>query len=246
MKYAVYVEGKAELLFVADILAKYSNYDQSTVSFQCINLNSDDWEYVQYPIQGDGSTSSEYYQIVNVNNDGRVISKLKKDIPNLVAQGFNIIIGLRDVFSDEYKELCDNQSIDMNLINEMHAVQSEQLNIVRNADIRLHYAIMEYETWMMALMDNFVTSRGGNLNNILTKLGIDPQTDFEKTIFHPYNKIQEVYRAVNAKYGKHEADHLSFLSSITITDYEELRYSGKCSSFKAFMDSLGVKNNTPS
>ena len=27
MKYAVYVEGQSELLFVADVLQKYSNYD---------------------------------------------------------------------------------------------------------------------------------------------------------------------------------------------------------------------------
>lgn len=33
MKYAVYVEGKAELLFVADVLAKYSNYDPMVVGY---------------------------------------------------------------------------------------------------------------------------------------------------------------------------------------------------------------------
>ena len=27
MKYAVYVEGQSEMLFVADVLQKYSNYD---------------------------------------------------------------------------------------------------------------------------------------------------------------------------------------------------------------------------
>ena len=32
MKYAVYVEGKAEMLFVADLLSKYSNYDRQMLS----------------------------------------------------------------------------------------------------------------------------------------------------------------------------------------------------------------------
>lgn len=31
MKFAVYVEGKAEMLFVADVLGKYSNYDPQVV-----------------------------------------------------------------------------------------------------------------------------------------------------------------------------------------------------------------------
>ena len=50
MKYAVYVEGKAELLFVADVLAKYSNYDPVVVGFRCINLNDNSFEYVQFPM----------------------------------------------------------------------------------------------------------------------------------------------------------------------------------------------------
>lgn len=50
MKYAVYVEGKAELLFVADVLAKYYNYDPVVVGFRCINLNDDSFEYVQFPM----------------------------------------------------------------------------------------------------------------------------------------------------------------------------------------------------
>jgi hypothetical protein len=120
----------------------------------------------------------------------------------------------------------------------MHSIQSAQLNSLGSADIRLHYATMEYETWMMALMENFVVAKGGNLNKILANMGINPASDFEKTIFHPYNKIQEVYRAINEKYGKHEGDHRSFLSTISVNDYEALRNSGKCVSFKNFINSL--------
>lgn len=48
MKYAVYVEGKAEMLFVADVLQKYSGYDPEKVGFRCITLNNDTLEYVNY------------------------------------------------------------------------------------------------------------------------------------------------------------------------------------------------------
>ena len=142
MKFAVYVEGKAEMLFVADVLSKYSNYDSQVVGFQCINLNSDDFEYVQYPAQGDENSES-YYQIVNVNNDNRVISKLKQDIPNLTKQGFEIIIGLRDVFGADYDTICNKQQvIDRELIAEMYAIQSEQIRF-DGVDTKLHFAIME-------------------------------------------------------------------------------------------------------
>lgn len=237
MKYAVYVEGKAEMLFVADVLCKYSNYDPQAVGFQCINLNSDDFEYVQYPIQGDENAAT-YYQIVNVNNDNRVISKLKQDIPNLVKQRYEIIIGLRDVFGADYDAICPQQQvIDRELITEMHEAQSEQIRF-DGVDTRLHFAIMEYETWMMALLDNFIVSKGGNPIEVFAAAGVDYNSDFEDTVYHPYNKVQKIYQAVNATYGKHEGDYMSFLASLTTEDYEALRNSDRCASFKSFIDSL--------
>lgn len=237
MKFAVYVEGKAEMLFVADVLGKYSNYIPQVVGFQCINLNSDDYEYVKYPIQGDES-SATYFQIVNVNNDNRVISKLKQDIPNLVRQGYEIIIGLRDVFGADYDAINTKpQEIDHELIKEMHKVQSEQIRF-NGAVTKLHFAIMEYEAWMMALLNKFIKSKGGRPEDVFKAAGVDYDSDFEETVYHPYNKVQKIYQAVNATYGKHEGDYRSFLASLTKEDYEVLRLSGRCASFRSFIDSL--------
>ena len=237
MKYAVYVEGKAEMLFVADVLSKYSNYDPQVIGFKCINLNSDDYKYLPYPAQGD-ETSETYYQIVNVNNDYRVISKLRRDIPNLVMQGYELIIGLRDVFGADYDAINSHpQKIDRDLIAEMLKTQSEQIRF-EGVDARLHFAIMEYEAWMMALLDNFIMSKGGNPEEAFAAAGVDYNSDFEKTVFHPYNKVQRIYQAVNATYGKHEDEHLAFLATLQKNDYEALRNSDRCASFRSFMDSL--------
>lgn len=82
MKYAVYVEGQSEMLFVAYVLQEYFDYDPAKCGFLCINLNADVYERMNFPKQGD-MNSGNYYQIVNVNNDNLVVSKLKKDIPSL-------------------------------------------------------------------------------------------------------------------------------------------------------------------
>ncbi len=237
MKYAVYVEGKAEMLFVADVLMKYSGYDPSKIGFQCITLNKDDFEFVSYPIQGDVESSESFYQIVNVNNDNLVLSKLKRDIPNLISQGFEIIIGLRDVFGEDYKDLCQTQTIDAELIRDMHEAHLSQLKY-EGADIRYHFAIMEYEAWMLALIDNYIISKGGAPGEAFASVGIDYNSDFENTVFHPYNKVQKIFNSIGEHYGKHEGDHLSFLSFLSVDDYEDLRNSGRCASFKSFIDSL--------
>lgn len=237
MKCAVYVEGKAEMLFVADVLAKYSDYDPSKIGFKCITLNKDVLKPVSHPAQGDELSSSSYYQIVNVNNDDLVVSKLKKDIPNLAKQGYEIIIGLRDVFGEGYKALIQNQEIDLDLIRQMHDAQYDQ---IKNdcADIRLHFAIMEYEAWMLALIDNFIISKGGDPAEAFADAGVDHDSDFETTVFHPYNKVQKILQSIGEHYGKHEGDHLSFLSCLSKDDYERLRNSNRCASFKSFVDSL--------
>ena len=102
MKYAVYVEGQSELLFVADVLQKYSGYDPGRCGFLCINLSADDFERMSFPRQG-GEDSENYYQIVNVNNDNLVVSKLRKDIPGLISNGYNVLMGLKDVFGQAYE-----------------------------------------------------------------------------------------------------------------------------------------------
>lgn len=237
MKCAVYVEGKAEMLFVADILMKYSGYDSSEIGFLCINLNKNVFESVSYPSQGDVESSKSFYQIVNVNNDNLVLSKLKRDIPNLISQGFEIIIGLRDVFGEDYKELCLSQSIDFELIDSMRESHLSQLRF-DGVDIRYHFAIMEYEAWMLALIDNFIISKGGDPAEAFADAGVDHDSDFETTVFHPYNKVQKILQSIGEHYGKHEGDHLSFLSCLSKDDYESLRNSNRCASFKSFVDSL--------
>lgn len=232
MKYAVYVEGLAEMLFVADVLQKYSEYNPEKVGFQCITLNNDNYSHVSYPIQGD-ETSAVYYQIVNVNNDNLVVSKLKRDIPGLQAQGFEVLLGLKDVFGDLYKSLTDEQVVNRDIIADMHKAQSEQIT-----SARLHFAVMEYESWMLALIRNYIEWHGSSVETIEQELGIDLHSDIEDTVFHPYNLVQKVYRAIGETYHKHEADQMSFLSSLQRDDYEMLRHSGRCASFGKFLDSL--------
>lgn len=237
MKYAVYVEGKAEMLFVADVLQKYSGFDPNRVGFRCITLNNDTFLPVNYPVQGDES-SANFYQIVNVNNDNLVVSKLKKDIPGLVEQGFEVILGLRDVYGDVYKSIVkEQQVVDRGIIAEMHAAQSEQI-ANEAVTARLHFAIMEYEAWMLALIENFVVSHGSSIEAIEQQLDVDLHSDVEETVFHPYNLVQKIYRLLDESYHKHEGDQMSFLSTLQYEDYEALRHSGRCASFGKFLDSL--------
>lgn len=239
MKYAVYVEGQSEMLFVADVLQKYSNYDPSRCGFLCINLNADDYERISFPQQGDMS-SMDYYQIVNVNNDNLVVSKLKKDIPSLLAQGYNVIIGLRDVFGDVYKQLMNQKAeINREMIEKMHSMQLTSIK-PNGCDCRLHFAIMEYEAWMLALIEQYVVGKNKVFADLCKQLNID-MTSFvapEESVFHPFPLVQKIFRACGDDYHKHGKESFSFLSTLECGDYDRLRNSGKCASFSKFISSL--------
>lgn len=173
MKYAVYVEGKAEMLFVADVLCKYSNYDPTRLGFCCINLVADSSNLVSYPRQGDPDTSRDYYQIVNVNNDNKVISKLSKDIPNLTAKGFQVIIGLRDVFSKNYTDIYPEQKVDYANIAAFCKKQTMALSRVKtSSDVHLRFAIMEFEAWMLALINKYIEAKDIQVHDIEQQLNI--------------------------------------------------------------------------
>ena len=238
MKYAVYVEGQSELLFVADVLQKYSDYDPAKCGFRCINLNTDDFKQLNHPMQGD-EHSTDFYQIVNVNNDNRVVSKLRHDIPGLLKQGYNVVIGLKDVYGEAYQYLTKgSQRIDIQLIEQLHSQQFEAVQVPSGSDCRLHFAIMEFEAWMLALIENFVVGKGLDWTEVSQNLEIDITTDIESSVYHPYPLVKKIYRECGSDYNKHKEEILAFLSALTKADYENLRHSGRCASFGKFLNSL--------
>lgn len=238
MKFAVYVEGLSELLFVADVLQKYSNYDPAKCGFLCVNSLADSYDRLNHPQQGDVN-SDNYYQIVNVNNDNRVLSKLNRDIPGLIRQGYNVIIGLKDVYGDAYDHLTGGRHIvDRTSIETLHTVQSDSIQS-QGSDCRLHFAIMEYEAWMLALIEQYVVHKGQDMAEICTQLEIDiPACDPESSIYHPFPLTKKIFQACGEDYHKHGKESFSFLSSLTVSDYENLRLSGRCASFSKFIESL--------
>lgn len=236
MRATVYVEGQSEMLFVADILQKYSNYDPTECGFHCINLVADNLNKIPYPGQGDPN-SRNFYQIINANSDVSVNSRLQKDTPRLIAAGYEIIIGLRDVYGDQYKQINPNaRTVDRDKIQLMHDIQTSAIGH-SDKPCHLQYAVMEFEAWMLAMIENYIITKGGNPSEILAKYNIPQDCDIEQ-IYHPYPLVQKVFKECGEDGNPHESDTYTFLSTLTVDDYENLRHSGRCPSFTAFIDRL--------
>ena len=237
MKFAVYVEGLSELLFVADFLQKYFTYDSAQCGIICINLNADDaLKEMRYPKLGDES-SKNYYQIVNVNNDNRVVSKMKKDLPRLLNNGFDVVIGLKDVYGSSYNNLENRSIVNRAVIEKLHKIQFDSI-CAGDSDCRLHFAIMEYEAWMLSLISHSVELKGFDVEDLFRQVKLDITQDPEVTIYHPYPKVREIFMLCGEDYNKHEKDMCSFLSTLSKDDYMNLKASNHCASYGKFIDSL--------
>ena len=123
-KLAVFVEGQTELVFVREFLVKWFDYDGKKIGFNCYNLWNNNLVDTSY--QYGDEKSENYYLIVNVGNDTSVLGKLRARMPFLVKNNYDIIIGLRDMFSDLYIKDAKGRKI-KDEVTQMHIdVETDQ------------------------------------------------------------------------------------------------------------------------
>lgn len=226
-KVALFVEGFAELVFVREFLLKWYEWDSAKVGFDCYTLHAGNQCEESYS-WGD-KDSENYFQLLNAGNDNKVLSAMLDRAEGFHDAGYTLVVGLRDMFSEEYtkktsakhkKRVIDDE------INEKY-IQGAQMAIQLKSkpiDIHLHYAIMEVEAWLLG-MPKYM--------EILTDID-DP----EKEIYHPAAKLAELRSLEGLTYDKHREEINNIVGKLTKDDYLALLHSGRCHSFRTFVDTL--------
>lgn len=246
-KIAVFVEGQTELIFVSDFLIKWYKYNPKIIGFNC--LASQGTRLFQGGYSSFGNENSElYYIIQNVGNDESVISKILEETAHLVTKGYELILGLRDMYSKKYvqKTRTFPPQID-NTLNK-HYIDSirQVLSVHPEASIiSIHHAIMEVEAWFIGMpksllgLDKRFTPEF--IHQHSTKIDLD--TDPEKTIFHPAAAIADLGKAAQAHiYDKHDYEIQNMCNQLSRDDYATLISSGKCEAFASFAQKLIAEN----
>lgn len=233
-KIAIFVEGQTELITVREFLLRKYNYE---VSFDCYAPHKEgNFKPAEYHYENPNAKT--YYQIFNVGNDQRVLSAILEREASLFSNGFEKVIGLRDMYSSVYKEISPviDDKINADIIKTDK--ESTEKRSTNSKKINLCYAIMEIESWFLALHHIFQKIHNDlTIEFIKEKLKIDlsnvnPETEF----FHPANTIKEIYGLVALRYDKSKGDIESFCSHLKNEDFSNLYSSPKCSSFNIFHD----------
>lgn len=101
MKVALFVEGQTEQIFVSDLLLKWYNYDETIIGFECVAARGSTLFRGGFTTYG-SPASEKFFLIRNIGNDESVISRMQEEAENMIERGYRLIIGLRDMYSQDY------------------------------------------------------------------------------------------------------------------------------------------------
>lgn len=237
-KVAVFVEGQAELILVRELLL--CMYDYQQVGIECYMLRSG--EYTSVPYLYGSRNESHFYMLVNVGNDSSVLSQMKKRAERLFREGFCKIIGLRDMYSEQYRNLVFERKINAEInacFIDAHRAQIERMP--SSEKISFFFAIMEIEAWLLGMKEVFTRMDARlTVDYIKEQLHIDLEhADPETTYFHPAKHLGEILHLAGRHYNKHESEISSLINLLSRSDYEALYHDPtRCSTFTAFVTEL--------
>jgi hypothetical protein len=191
---AFFVEGQTEQIFVNRLIKEIIGTQQVNIIQKQFRggVNIPKQEIVR---NSSFSRNPRYEVLIfDCGSDNRVKSEIIDNIENLRSKGYEMIIGLRDLYPlpiDDLEKLEKGlRFLPKNLKNDQ-----QYFDVI--------IAIHEIEAWFMAEINHFrridkkLTARF-----IHDRLGFDPYTIDAQTRYHPAKDLDDIYRLVGKSYTK--------------------------------------------
>lgn len=236
-KIAIFVEGQTELVFLRHILSNCFNLEK--ISFECLDLEGNE---IPYPYTNEHAII--HFQIINIGNDEKVLAEIKRRESDLFLKGFEAIIGLRDMYSEQYDKKSKGK-INKDITDKFIENANEEINKMSKPDkIYYHFAIMEIEAWLLAMYENFERIDDSLtlefLNDLLkSKLEL---IDCEEEFYKPSREMYAIFKSINSNYSKSKSVSEKIVANLSIGDFESLIKRQVCQSFQKFYNTITKYN----
>lgn len=219
-KLAIFVEGQTEQEFTIKLLKELAGRQGITfeVHFQFKGA-------LIYSELRSHPNPIIHVLIANCCNDGQVTSQIRDRYHLLVADGYSLIIGLRDVYPLTHQDI---PRIEQGLLRVLPKGQ---------IPIHLHLAIMEIEAWFLEELTHFSRIDAKITENEIISNGFDFNQLSACDLSHPAETLKKIYQSVGKSYGKNKS-HVE--RTVEALSYEELYINTrqKASSLERFINSL--------
>lgn len=191
-KLAIFVEGQTEQIFIKRLIEEIAGKKNLTIQLDRLQGGASAPRVAIDEILIGSQEETKYYVLIrDSSNDSRVVSDVKDNIYNLEREGFEKVIGLRDLYPIALDELGDVEFSSNHVIPK----NSIAFNIV--------VAVREIETWFLAEINHYEQIHNDlNLNEIKNQLNIDLELIDIEMIEHPSVTLHEIYSIVGRAYNK--------------------------------------------
>jgi hypothetical protein len=234
-KIAIFTEGQTELIFIRHFLLRIM--DPSKISFECFELQTHIQSAV--PFSHRNQYAEVHFLILDVHGDEGVVSSIKEREVSLFEKGYEKIIGLRDLYSDEYLKRSSviNDHISRLIIQKSCQTIGEMRNFDR---IQLCFAIMEIEAWLLGMYTLFQKIEPLlTIDYIRQKLNIDLRTiDPQNSFFQPSREVDQIFHLCGREYKKKQGEVESICANIDISDLNAALENNRCNALKEFYHEL--------
>ncbi|MBK9577499.1 MAG: hypothetical protein IPO40_10510 [Fibrobacteres bacterium] len=215
-RFAFFVEGATESLFIERVLQEYFNRDAVAICVKTIRGGSKKNPIQIREIRADPIISAEYYFLIyDCGGESNVCSYLKEQRTSLMRTGYEKLFALRDVFPN-----FTRQQIPKLISRTGYGIPQQGL------PTKITISIMEIESWFLAEENHFANiSASITQASVKAILGLDPAIDDTQNIDEPANRLHDIYQLAGLAYEKTIG---SIKRTVDSLDMDNLLLNSRC------------------
>ena len=230
-KLAIFVEGQTERIFITRLLQEIAGYKK--VSVEVYQVRGDK---ANRKIQRLKSNSIEvapfFILLYDCGCDSHVLSDIKKQHNSLTNNGYEKILGLRDLYPEPLKNRTQVENGIKGFLKTLRQKNGIPISMI--------LVIMEIEAWFLGeysfltKIDSCLTS-----NFILHNLGFDLNALDVEQIPHPSEALNKIYQLIQRSYDKSETT-VEEIASLLNYEFMYLHLVDKIKQLKQLIDAINL------
>ncbi|NCR28492.1 MAG: DUF4276 family protein [Microcystis aeruginosa LE13-04] len=229
-KLAIFVEGQTERIFITRLLQEIAGYKK--VSVEVYQVRGDKANRKIQPLKSNLIEVAPFFILLyDCGCDSHVLSDIKKQHNSLTNNGYEKILGLRDLYPEPLK---NRTQVENGIKGFLKTFQKNGI------PISMILVIMEIEAWFLGeysfltKIDSCLTS-----NFILHNLGFDLNVLDVEQIPHPSEALNKIYQLIQRSYDKSETT-VEEIASLLNYEFMYLHLVDKIKQLKQLIDAINL------
>ncbi len=229
-KLAIFVEGQTERILITRLLQEIAGYKK--VSVEVYQVRGDKANRKIQPLKSNLIEVAPFFILLyDCGCDSHVLSDIKKQHNSLTNNGYEKILGLRDLYPEPLK---NRTQVENGIKGFLKTFQKNGI------PISMILVIMEIEAWFLGeysfltKIDSCLTS-----NFILHNLGFDLNALDVEQIPHPREALNKIYQLIQRSYDKSETT-VEEIASLLNYEFMYLHLVDKIKQLKQLIDAINL------